>query len=81
MLNSGVKRPHKPLSVLVRDPERPTMWSLGLIVEWRWIDESAGTWEGHVSVGSGAEHWITGIHLTRIPSPVAEHAGLDSQLI
>ena len=74
MPNSGVMRPKEPVRVLVRDTVRPTMWNFGHMLEWRWIDEAAGSWEACVNTGAEGTMWIPGDRLKRIGPLVAEKA-------
>lgn len=74
MPNTGVKRPKQPLPVLVQDEHRPTMWGYGLMREWRWIDQNAGTWEGRVARSAENYEWIPGARLRRVGVAATEAA-------
>ena len=79
MPNTPAKRPSRPMSVLVRDHVRPTMWAYGLMDEWRWVDEDALTWEGHVRVGLDEPRWVSGNHLKRLSGSLAEQVSVRSE--
>lgn len=62
-------QPQKPVPVLVRDADVPTRWALGVLKEWRWIDETIGTWEGFVSIEARRHEWVPGERMKRIGHP------------
>lgn len=66
MPNSGSKHPKEPIRVMVRDQHKPTLWGYGVIHEWRWIDESTGSWEARVSLDGSAFAWVPGDRLKRV---------------
>lgn len=72
MPNTGSKRPEQPLPVLVRDERRPTLWALALMREWRWLDESAGTWEASVARSAADYEWVAGTRLRRVGSAASD---------
>jgi hypothetical protein len=65
MPNSGAKRPRRPIQVLVQNDDGTGSWDLGLMREWRWIDEAAGQWEGRIDTGAGRYHWVPGAQIRR----------------
>lgn len=73
MPNSEVpKRPRRPISVLVLKDSATQSWDLGVMREWRWIHEAAGTWEGHVDTGAGGYKWVEGTRLRRTDIPAGK---------
>lgn len=45
-------------------------WCPGLLLGWRWVDQEAGTWRGHVRYeleGLNYEHWVDGAWIRRAP--------------
>ncbi|MDI1290372.1 MAG: hypothetical protein PSX37_10545 [bacterium] len=58
--------------MLVRDTVRATMWTFGLMLEWRWTDEALGLWEGRVNTGEDEAAWVAGDRLKRIGGRVPE---------
>lgn len=74
MPNTGAERPKEPLPVLVQDEHRATMWGYGLLLEWRWVDEPTGLWEGRVARSAQNYEWIPGTRLRRVGSAASQAA-------
>ena len=58
-----------PVPVLIQDPQVPDAWQLAVVHEWRWINQSAGRWEGRVTFGIGGasvKQWVPGTRLRRV---------------
>lgn len=61
------KRPLSLLRVLVHDEDGGSGWSLGELVEWRWVNEVTADWEGFITYGADRDAvWIAGSRLRRI---------------
>lgn len=76
MPNTGPKSPAEPIPVLVRDEKRPTMWSYGLMSEWRWVHEEARVWEALVMLPPEDARWVPGSRLKRVSTSIAEQAAV-----
>ena len=66
MPNSGPQTPSDPIPVLVQDVDKHSSWQLSVMHQWRWVDETSGTWEGHVELARGVRQWIPGTRLRRV---------------
>lgn len=67
MATGSVRRSASSLRVLVHDPYRASLWSLGEVLEWRWTDKSVGAWEALVECGTEEESaWVPGDRLRKV---------------
>ncbi len=57
------------MRVLVRNAIRPSVWDVGLLLEWRWLDDDHGLWEACVNTAAGTA-WVSGDRLEWIGEPV-----------